>query len=225
MNMYFSFFALLFLPILLVVSSPSSHSHSVQLFYWPLSDSHPSPLAQISYDPALLQSSLISYHPPSSSFPQDDAKSELARIGFYTQSSPDTSSQKRWTGSLISLSTFKLQRHQQQQKEVPVISLHLTLDGEVYHVSLSSSSAPQQNSKKDSAQNQSLSVNLLRDSPGPNPHLNRPIELSPDGKGPEEVVEKSFLQKYVKTNSTFFDRLLLVHVHVHVQYRYRKILT
>ncbi|RPB16910.1 hypothetical protein P167DRAFT_561872 [Morchella conica CCBAS932] len=42
----------------------------------------------------------------------------------------------------------------------------------------------------------SPTVRILTQAPGPQPALNKPIVLTPDGKIPVPEVEKTFLQKY-----------------------------
>ncbi|KAJ5935669.1 hypothetical protein N7466_005216 [Penicillium verhagenii] len=150
-------------------------AESSDIFYWPVGSPQPSLLARVAYDPASLKSELVSYHPPSSSSNDDG----LVRIGHYavTPSNP-----KQWSGSLVSLSALTGE-HQ------PTIRLHLGPSNEVYHISLAASSSP---SDRASAPKIELAFNT----PGTQPHLNRPIVLRPDGQNPDEVPEKTLFQKY-----------------------------
>ncbi|KAJ5180754.1 hypothetical protein N7492_003964 [Penicillium capsulatum] len=145
------------------------------IFYWPVGAPQPSVLARVLYGPSSLFSDLLSYHPPS--IPQDG----LVRIGFYT-STP--SNPKQWTGGLVS-GALLTGKHQ------PTLHLHLDTRGELYHVSLA---APSTTTSE--ANTASLPVELVVRPNGPRPQLNEPIALRPDGEREEEVVEKTFLQKY-----------------------------
>lgn len=145
---------------------------SADLFYWPVGVSHPSILARVTYDPASLSSEVVSYQPPA-----EDARGDLVRVGLYTATPTNP---KQWIGTLISSSFLIGEDHH------PTFRLHLGPASEIYHVSLAASS----NSKASGPR-----VELVSSTPGTHPHLNRPVVLRPDGESPEEVVEKSFLQK------------------------------
>ena len=43
---------------------------------------------------------------------------------------------------------------------------------------------------------QGLQVEVVRQTPGPQPHLSKPVVVNPEGKVEEGEPEKSFLQKY-----------------------------
>lgn len=161
------------LALLSLLSLPvNALAHATDLFYWPVSSPHPSPLARISYDSSSLKSDLVSYSPPKNTV--DD----LIRIGLYDSIS------KQWIGSLTSFDplTGTVSDHP------PTLRLHLGPAGEIYHVALSSAV---------SNTTEALGIELVSSENGPRPQLNRPVVLGPDGKGPEEVVEKTFFQKYV----------------------------
>lgn len=149
---------------------------STDLFYWPVGASQPSILARITYDPTSLSSKVVSYHPPA-----DDPRDNLARVGLYTTTPTNP---KQWIGSLVSSSSLIGEGHH------PTFRLHLGPANEVYHVSLAASS-----DSKTEAKTSGPRVELVSSTPGKQPHLNRPVVLRPDGETPEEVVEKSFLQK------------------------------
>ncbi|PGH13700.1 hypothetical protein AJ80_06205 [Polytolypa hystricis UAMH7299] len=176
-------------------SSSSSSPLSTELLYWPLSSPNPLRLVEITYDPRTLESTVLSYTPPksssSSSSSSDDNPTNpsdansLARLGLYTSASSDDAS--HWVGSLTSLSSF-------EGDVLPVVTVYLGPDNQVYHAAVSDVKATPAASSSSSAPK--LQVNFVRQAPGPNPHLNTPIVLSPDGTGPEEVVEKSLIQKY-----------------------------
>jgi hypothetical protein len=142
---------------------------STDVFYWPVGAAQPSVLARIAYDPASLKSELLSYHPPT------DADG-LIRVGLYT-STPTNS--KQWIGSLVSAASLIGENQ-------PTLRLHLGPASDVYHVSVASSTGAKVTGPQ---------VELVSSQSGVQPHLNRPVVVSPDGGNTEEVVEKSFLQK------------------------------
>ncbi|EEH39021.1 hypothetical protein PAAG_01483 [Paracoccidioides lutzii Pb01] len=198
----------------LASASPSaSSSLSADIFYWPLSSSSlspskPSRLAKISYDPTTLQSTIDSYTPPQPVNTNDnfDRQADLLRIGLYITSINDddspTKKDKQWVGTLSSPSIFA---NTQQ-----TLTLHLDHNNHVYHASMSSSATPpvahasstgaekskeKTTAKAKEAESGLLKVEFVRLTPSPKPHLNRPVVLNADGHTPEEVVEKTFLQK------------------------------
>lgn len=145
-------------------------SFSTDILYWPVGSSQPSILARVSYDPASLESDVISYHPPKGG--QDDA---LVRVGLYT-----SANKKQWVGSLVSLSSLA--------SEQPTFRLHLGPTNEVYAVSLSASSTTQHSTS-------GPQINLISNESGTQPRLNRPVVVGPDGQNPDQPEEKSLLQK------------------------------
>ncbi|KAJ5605056.1 hypothetical protein N7510_010210 [Penicillium lagena] len=153
---------------LLAIASASSLS--TDILYWPVGAASPSVLARVAYDPVSLQSDLVSYSPPS-----DKLRDGLVRVGLYTSTPTNP---KQWVGSLVSASSFA--EHQ------PVLRLHLGPTSDVYHVAVAaakaSATAPQ--------------IVLIPNEAGTQPHLNRPVVVGPDGQDPEQVVEKTFFQKY-----------------------------
>ncbi|KAK9580389.1 hypothetical protein V6Z90_008400 [Aspergillus fumigatus] len=191
-NMHFSQVILPFLSLFssrAFAASPSSaQAQSADILYWPVASSQPSVLARISYDPASLASDVVVYSPPRITDLEGGRNLEadaqdLVRVGLFTFT---PNNPKHWVGSLTSLSLLA-----ENEDQKPTLRLHLGPSGEVYHVSLAASppSAATSSSK-------GLNIELLSSEVGPRPHLNRPVDVGPDGKSPEEVIEKTFFQKY-----------------------------
>lgn len=171
----------------LLASFVAASSAATDILYWPVASPQPSTLARVSYDPSSLQSDVLSYSPPSSAIRENsgaqDHLDDLVRVGLYT-STPTNS--KQWVGTLTSLSSLTGVGNYK-----PTIQLHLGPSNEVYRVSLRLSS-----SSRDATGETKPDVELVRIEAGPRPHLNRPIVVSPDGQSRQEVVEKTFFQKY-----------------------------
>lgn len=169
-------------------STPAAPS-TADILYWPLPSAQPSLLARVSYDPTTLKSDVLSY---SQSLSGSEGKSksksteDVVRVGLYTSSPNDP---KHWIGSLTSLSALGGAKGQ-----VPTIRLHVGEAGEVYHVSVKTVAVEDSAAGADAAA-ESPVVEVVTATAGPRPHLNRPVVVSPDGKGSEEVVEKTFFQK------------------------------
>lgn len=182
----------LILPILsllaLVVasSSPSSpfppHPSAADILYWPLASSQPSLLARVSYDPTSSSADVLSYSPPKST--GSSGSEDFVRVGLYTSTPSDS---KHWVGTLASVHSLV-----DGAGSKPTVQLHLGPQNEVYHVSVKFSSSL---SSETSAAESEPVVELVPSTAGPRPHLNRPIVVSPDGQGPQEVVEKTLFQK------------------------------
>ena len=163
-----AFLVLSLLSALAAASSPLS----TDIFYWSLSAIQPSRLAQVTYDPSTLQSTITAYTPPS----DVDANNDLLRIGLYT-------SDKQWVGSLSSLVQLS------PTHSTPTMTLHLGPDNQPYHVSLSPSTSSKQ-------QGQPNVVVVRSDrAAAPSPHLNKPVVVTPGSRGPEEVQEKTLFQR------------------------------
>lgn len=160
-----------FLPFIL----PLAAALSADLLAWPLAAPSPSPLARISYDPAARTAQLLSYQAPS-----DDGT--LIRIGVASSTGRNPN---LWAASLTSPASLT-----PSKDRLPLLRLHLGPEGEVYHVSVSVDS-------RNATDSTSPGVELVQREAGPRPQLNRPVVLGPDGKNPEEAVEKTFFQKYV----------------------------
>ncbi|KAL1955378.1 hypothetical protein VTO42DRAFT_8598 [Malbranchea cinnamomea] len=173
-----------------VRAAASSAPLSADIFYWPLSAPQPARLAQVTYDPATLQSTVVSYSPPAEPLPASDA-ADLVRIGLYT-------AEQQWVGSLTSLAQLVSLRGTS-----PTLTLHLGPDNQPYHVALTPSpvttiTTTTSGAGEQQQQQQLPQVALVRADRalGPSPHLNKPVILGPDGKRPEEVQEKTLFQRY-----------------------------
>lgn len=192
----------------IVSAQDSQLDHSVTLWLWPFSDQAPHELAQISYNANTSASSVKRYNPPKTLYPSD----HLIRVGLYDLK---TSS---WNGILTSGVSFDTRYRRQAE-------LFVDEDGETYHIGLSAFPRPElskkarksrsrknaratakQGGQKDAAQHEAqesalekeqtpLSVEISRPFPGPTPHLNKPMVVSPDGKVEGQEQEKTFLQK------------------------------
>lgn len=84
-----------------------------------------------------------------------------------------------------------------------VVILRLDEAGNVWHVEFSSnSSVCPPHSYQDfvfansDLQSTAPKATILKPTPGPQPHLNKPIVLTAEGKIPVKEIEKTFLQKY-----------------------------
>lgn len=152
-----------------VLADPSA----TDIFYWPVGAPQPSVLARVAYDPAKLEPELLSYHPPST--PQG-----LVRVGLYTATPTNP---KQWTGGLVSGGLFT-------GDERPTLRLHLGPRNEVFHVSVVATTVTTKKTRTDTPL-----VQIVPSGSGTQPHLNRPVIVNPDGGNPEEVEEKTFLQK------------------------------
>ncbi|KAK2787820.1 hypothetical protein FQN53_004587 [Emmonsiellopsis sp. PD_33] len=165
----------------------SASSVSTEIFYWPLSpSSSPSPLAQITYNPSTLKSTIVSYTPPQQPSDSSDSTTPLVRIGL--SPSPST-----WSGTLTSLSQFA--------SPAQTLTLHLDADGNVYQAAVSAGEEAvvvggDKNKKGSSSSGQPLRIEFVRPNTAPNPQLNRPVVLREDGNVPEAEVEKPLWQKY-----------------------------
>lgn len=165
---------------------------STSIYSWPLTSKTPSLLAEISYDPTTLSTSLDSYHSPKTS-EADNNEKNLLRIGLYNK---DT---KEWTGTLTSLSSLPASSSDTSMNNA-TLTLHLnpSKPTEIYHVSLSSSSAST-NANTDNKDNNPLQITLLRPAAGPTPQLSKPVapkQAGGDGQGEEgEEEEKTLFQK------------------------------
>jgi hypothetical protein len=181
--------SLLILTLTATTSLAASLPFSTSIFSWPLTSDTPTLLAEISYNPTSLATSLDSYLPPK---PVSDETSSLIRIGLYNK---DT---KEWTGTIASLSS--LPDSTSSRSKNTTLNLHLNPSNlnEIYHVSLSSStsSPPSTDSK---SKNDPLQITILRPTAGPTPQLSKPVaprQNGGDGKGEEgEEEEKTLFQK------------------------------
>lgn len=186
--MQFSPAILAVLSILTGFAIASSQPAAADILYWPVASPQPSTLARVSYNSTSLKSDVLSYSPPavaSGKSPNtEDPFDDLIRVGLYTSTPSDP---KHWVGTLTSLSSLTGGGNQK-----PAIQLHLGPTHEVYHVSLRSTSLSSSNT---TVTETNPDIELVPTEAGPHPHLNRPIVVNPDGQGPQEPVEKTFLQK------------------------------
>lgn len=136
----------------------------------------PIPLAQIEYDADQPVGTLSSYTPPTGSYSPD----HLLRIGL-----TDTESGE-WHGIVTSAASFSTQYHQK-------FVLHVDDKGIPFHIGFSTS-APKTKDDR-------VSVEIVQRAPGPKPVLNKPIVLNAEGKIETKEPEKTFLQKYVESES------------------------
>ncbi|EAW13320.1 uncharacterized protein ACLA_053660 [Aspergillus clavatus NRRL 1] len=178
-----------FAPLSCATSSSSAHPGAADILYWPVTSSQPEILARISYDPASLKSDVVSYSPPTAVDTEARHASEadprdLARVGLFTSTPTNP---KQWVGSLTSVSSLAASQHHK-----PTLRIHIGPSNEIYHVSWEVSSS----SGATSSSAAGLNVEVVSTEAGPRPHLNRPVVVGPDGKNLEEVVEKTFFQKY-----------------------------
>ena len=181
-------------PLLIVAAAAQAVTdagrRSVTVQSWPLSAAQPQPLAQVSYDPATKSSSISSYTPPEVAYSVDD----LVRVGVYDDSD------SKWRGVVTSAATFD---PKYQQK----LLLHLDEAGNVWHVAISTIPMPKpvkgkivNGKRQPPAPVPQIIVDVLLPTPAPQPILNKPIVLSPEGTVEAEKVEKTMLQKYVYTS-------------------------
>ena len=191
----------------IVSAQDSQLDRSVTLWLWPFSDKAPHELAHISYNANTSASSVNKYIPPRTLPSSDD----LIRVGLYD------SKTSRWNGILTSGVAFDTRYRRQAE-------LFVDENGETYHIGFSAFPRPElskkarksrsrknaratakQGAKKDKAQHEAeeaalekeqipLSVEISRPLPGPTPHLNKPVVVSPDGKVESQEQEKTFLQ-------------------------------
>jgi len=66
---------------------------------------------------------------------------------------------------------------------------------EIYHIGFEASPKSTYEASTQPSGGSTLAVEVVTTKPGPRPHLNKPIVLSPDGKLPEKEQEKTLLQK------------------------------
>ena len=175
------------LAVLVCFAVASSQLTAAEIMYWPVASPQPSTLARVSYNSTSLKSEVLSYSPPVASGKPpsaEDPSGDLIRVGLYTSTPSDP---KHWVGTLTSLSSLAGGGNQK-----PAIQLHLGPTHEVYHVSLRLSSLSSSNT---TTVETNPVIELVPTETGPRPHLNRPIVVNPDGQGPQEPIEKTFLQK------------------------------
>jgi hypothetical protein len=159
---------------------------SADIYHWALNLPQPSLLAKIAYNPETLESKVLSYTPPSPS--ANDGETEKSyRIGFFTSAAGGS---KQWVGSLVSQSALTTQNNNNNiNNNVLQLYLSASQQHDLYHVSLTKGTSDESS--------ELIGVELIYPDAGALPELNKPVVVSPDGTNPEEVVEKTFFQKYV----------------------------
>ncbi|RFU26129.1 hypothetical protein B7463_g10213, partial [Scytalidium lignicola] len=139
------------------------------------SSSPPTRLADITYDSSTLQADLISFEAPELA-----SGSKLARIGIYDLA------KSTWISStsLTSMESFT---------KGHAITFFLSIDNNGSIVGVSC-----KGSKIDAGQTRDFGpkVKLSKSEKAKRPELNKPVILSPEGKLPEDIPEKTLLQKY-----------------------------
>lgn len=191
--------SLLILAFTATTLAATSLPFSTSIYSWPLTSKAPTLLAQISYDPATLQTSLDTYNPPkpaSSSSETDNKNDDLLRIGLYNKDS------KEWTGTLTSLSSLPASSSDDPVNNSTLV-LHLNPSNptKVYHVDISPSSSTSsvENNDNNNVNDNPLHISLLRPTAGPTPQLSKPVapkQAGGDGQGEEgEEEEKTLFQR------------------------------
>ena len=180
---YFSLVLLSLLTIALSFQQDTVLEHSATVYVWPFSSSQPSKLAEITYD--LKGYQLKSHNAVINQYAAPALPSspgnELVRIGVYD---PVT---KAWRGTVTSASSFG-----------PSVNGRLRINvneaGEVWGASWHASmTEPVGDTMEAGQQNKQFDVVMM--APAPQPLLNRPVVLNPDGKVAEPEPEKTMLQK------------------------------
>ncbi|KAI4136179.1 MAG: hypothetical protein LQ347_000036 [Umbilicaria vellea] len=152
--------------------------HSATIYAWPFTSAKPSKLAELTYDLGGRINIINQFTVPTLSSTPDD---ELIRIGVYD---PVT---KVWRGTVTSALSFD-----------PSVSGRLRINvneaGDVWGASWHASvTKPLADALPAGQQIKQFDVVLT--APAPQPLLNRPVVVNPDGKVAEPEPEKSMLQK------------------------------
>ena len=150
-----------------------------------MTESKPQVLAEVAYDPNSLTASAKKYSqlPPG-------ASGDMVRVGLYDPRTTD------WTGIVTSGSHF-------DDGKAKTLVLHLDHEGHPFHVGFGAStlSREKQGERKKSGASEGLEVVVKAPAQGPQPHLNKPVVLSADGKADEKEPEKTLIQKCVLSRS------------------------
>ncbi|KAF8544440.1 hypothetical protein BDD12DRAFT_801138 [Trichophaea hybrida] len=140
------------------------------IYSWPLSASTPTPLGTVSFNPR----SLTGTYTPFNAATDALSESELVRVGIVDAKTGSWISGSVTTGGLVS-----------RKKGGVGITVRVDGAGNVWHVEFADDAAAVE-----------PKVSVVKSMSGVLPQLNKPIVLNPDGRIPEPVVEKTFLQKY-----------------------------
>ncbi|KAL0633507.1 hypothetical protein Q9L58_007614 [Maublancomyces gigas] len=149
-------------------SEAPPNTHSVTLHKWPLSLASPIPLGTVGYNPQTKTGDYKVAKAVSDVLGGDD---EVVRVGVWD-------GKEGWFGCVTAGDSLK-------DPSTAVVTLRLDGAGDVWHVEFSSNSS-----------SSTPKVTILKPTPGPQPHLNKPVVLTSEGKIPEVEVEKTLLQKY-----------------------------
>lgn len=172
------------LAVLQVAIAAEVH-RTVDIFAWPLTAAKSSPLTKISYSYPSLNATIKSFIAPQSS-----RGDEWVRIGFYKGGN-------EWSGMAVSPRIFNPGQGRK-------LELMVDAQGEPLHVALRSvhtqplavkTSKQSGSAQSPPPQQRPITVEIVRQLPGPQPELNKPVVLSPDGKLEDKEPEKTFLQK------------------------------
>ncbi|KAI5852912.1 hypothetical protein DFP73DRAFT_628270 [Morchella snyderi] len=164
----------LLLPVLSLLSATANaittHTHTLTLHQWPLGAPHPTILGKVSYDSATGEGGFgVAEH---SGAWAESGEEEEVRVGVWNG--------ETWLfGCVVVGKTLK-------HPENADITVRVDDTGKAWHVQY----------KAGDEASSSPTVRILTQAPGPQPVLNKPIVLTPDGKIPVPEVEKTFLQKY-----------------------------
>lgn len=180
------------IPLVAAAAGPLEQTDVAEIYIQPLNSESAYPLASITYNPSTLSASLLSYEPPIDLLPPFESESSsppssalasqnLALLGSFD---PHTSTFKSST-SLLSLANF-------QKGYRPTILLTLDSSGAILGVTVKSG-VIDAGATRDFAP----TVEVRRMVRGKQPVLGPNVVLSKEGRVEEEVVEKSFLQKWV----------------------------
>lgn len=193
--------ALLATTIIPAIAVAPTHKDAT-VYVWPAHSSKPQVLAQITYDIENLTATLNKFTPP-----QIAPSNAPIRIGLWDSKTSE------WRGVAASSASFD---EAYQNK----ITLHVGPDNTVYHVGFNAFEQPRskeeqmeldrlkrkearkpgstkkQKKKSASKHDEQVIVEVVKASPAPAPHLNKPVVLDADGKLPKKEQEQTFLQKY-----------------------------
>ncbi|SLM38584.1 hypothetical protein LPUS_08851 [Lasallia pustulata] len=168
-----------YLTVALSSQENTVQEHSATIYAWPFSSAQPSKLADLTYDLYGRRTVINHFTAPAlSSSPEND----LIRIGVYD---PVT---KAWRGTVTSASSFDSSVNGR-------LRININQAGEVWGASWHASMTKAQ-ADTPAAGQQTKQFDLVLTAPPPQPLLNRPVVLNPDGKIAEPEPEKTMFQKY-----------------------------
>lgn len=167
-----------FLTVALSSQESTVQEHSATIYAWPFSSAQASKLAELTYDLSGRRKIINQLTAPT---PSSSPDGDLIRIGVYD---PVT---KAWRGTVTSTSSF-----------APSVNGRLRINvneaGEVWGASWHASTTKSQADTVGAGQ-QTQQFDVVVTAPAPQPLLNRPVVVNPDGRVAEPEPEKSMLQK------------------------------